>query len=171
MAQPPKERQGWYRGRGGQPRHDVHNTLWQETWACDNNISCSICMMNLWWLWWYVSLLPACFCLQKTQPTPLRGLNCICWIHSNLKRSVCYVTSVQTQWFIALQGYYDEEGWYYPPPGAEEFGEVPDMPPAVAEGAGVAVWSNGGKVSSRYHEIHQPSPARLTAWNIVEHVA
>ena len=51
---------------------------------------------------------------------------------------------------IALQGYYDEEGWYYPPPGAEEFGEVPDMPPAVREGAKgscMVQWA------SYYHEI------------------
>lgn len=75
----------------------------------------------------------------------------------------CVLCHFGTNTVIALQGYYDEEGWYYPPPGAEEFGEVPDMPPAVAEGAGVAVWSNGGRVSSRYHEIHQPSPASLTA--------
>ena len=36
---------------------------------------------------------------------------------------------------MLLQGYYDEEGWYYPPPGEEGLGEVPDMPPAVGEGA------------------------------------
>eukprot|EP00435_Cladocopium_sp_Y103_P030205 s237_g7.t1 len=48
-------------------------------------------------------------------------------------------------WGWNVAGYYDEEGWYYPPPGAEEFGEVPDMPPAVGEGAGEAGTEAGGE--------------------------
>ena len=55
------------------------------------------------------------------------------WPIANIAKFVSYFSSILLR--LPLQGYYDEEGWYYPPPGEEGLGEVPDMPPAVGEGA------------------------------------
>eukprot|EP00913_Durusdinium_trenchii_P013076 g12276.t1 len=58
-------------------------------------------------------------------------------------------------------GYYDEEGWYYPPPGEEMMGEVPEMPPATGEGEaeGAEVMAEGAEGAEGEAGVEAPVEA------------
>ena len=106
-----KERQGWHGRRGG-PRGIVLLS-WSLLFNSGNKIYC-------WRLILLVSV-PTGYCLiYSTVSVPMFFL---------------FQGANSRHFSAAVQGYYDEEGWYYPPPGAEEYGEVPEMPPAEGETA------------------------------------